>query len=276
MKALGRLKKWFVDSIRVRTRSVLAITLATLFGVANAVGDAFLPTLQGDFSVGAWIWALVSVSVAVLVIVDEVHRIRDEPTVTALNERLTKANSALTDTDVELTNLFETILEQQVFKYNNLGPTERVAFYALDDKRFVRLARFAVRPDYARPGRTFLRKDFGCVGRAWSSKQHEYYTSHPKGSASAHADWQVDTFGLHRQEAEQLTMKTWSYASYVLHRRASSKVFGVLVFESTETDVLDRGKLRRFVKSERGAQFSAVAERVSDLQKPSIAANAGF
>jgi hypothetical protein len=274
-RVAGQVWRWLKMAFRERPRLVVSVFGAAVLGAFGYLGEAISAAINGDFDSSAWIWAVLALAISGVILYDEVKKTLDEPNLDQLNRKLRKADERFGDIEVELAGVLRLIMREQVFDPNGLDATERVAVYARDKKRFIRLERVEINPDYATSGKHFLRDGYGCVGQAWKSPRQFYFCDDMSDNREEWIIQQMNRFSLQRQEAEQLTMQTRCYAAFVLHD-ANSEAFAVLVFESTQTYVLKLEALQAFVHSPAGKQFARIAARVAAMKKPSIASEAGF
>lgn len=144
------------------------------------------------------------------------------------------------------------IIEMQLEEVStqlNFGNSERVSIYKHHDNNFIMLGRYSKSPIYNEPGRSIYGKGAGCIGQAFNEGE-SYLKDLPNPEIDPEGyenvlkkDWKID-----KSITKKFTMKSRSLVAYAVESSVSpKKTIGVVVFESTEPDKLDKDEIKKLL-----------------------------
>lgn len=146
------------------------------------------------------------------------------------------------------------------------GDTERVSVYRHDDGKFALLCRYSKNPIYQRRGRPFYPDNEGCIGKAWREGE-DYIDDLPDPEHSSRdyeerlrRDWNIPA-----ETTRNFKMKSRSYAALAIENHRDERV-GVMVFESTRTDVLKSDQIKAVFLTTEAKRFAKFIESVKPFE----------
>lgn len=177
--------------------------------------------------------------------------------VTGLAEALNSTQEELQEQKSETNKLNKELVTtwlKTASKNLELNSTERATIYYEFDEAFYLLARHSINPEYAKIHRQKFPLNQGVIGKSW---QHGCHVEKDCPNSKNYDDYEkylIETYEYEKDKINTLTMKSCRYVALAI---VDAEVhIGVIVFESTESDFLEKNdsenKIREYCKNYQG------------------------
>lgn len=257
---LLKLAVWFEDywtQILITTGSV---------GLALA---GILPGLQG--SSWSWLWSkpygyLFMISV-LLTVGGGIASWQQAPGIQTLKEKVAKQEDAL----VRAHNGYYELLEyelQILFEILQFTSNERISVYKHEGQTFTMLGRYSSNPVSCQTGRGIYPDDQGCIGVAWRDGK-AFVDDLPSPGQQKYFSRLEKEWNINKDVANNLRMKSQSYAAYAIQSYNNGRRIAVIVFESINPGTINDDELQKILKYGESRRIALFLERMNGLEPAS-------
>jgi hypothetical protein len=157
---------------------------------------------------------------------------------------------------------------------------DRISVYRHQDNTFTMVGRYAVLPDYDKPGRGAYPVGQGVIGSAWRAGDGKCVVQDmpdPITDLESYCSRSKDDWNLPSAVTKKLGMKSRSVAAFALNDHTNSTRSAIIVFESTEPGRFSVDTLEHHVNGTTGKDIAHLLKILGE-REPSLtfAASKGF
>lgn len=257
---LSWFREWLVDYAPVFLTAMSGIGFASVGVLLNSG-----PETEG-IQTFLWSWpGIVYIVAAIFIILGSLLGARQARELRSLKEK----TEALEDQELDYYEHFAVELKLILKDTWGYKRTERISVYRHWGKVFQMIGRFSENSDYAEPGRAVYPADQGVIGKAWSNGTAvadlpDYSTEPDRYYEVLEDDWGID-----RDTAKNLTMKSSSLAACVLYDPKGVNQVAVVVVESTEVGILRKSEVLQELQEKEGKRIYEFLEKMQ-LEEPNL------
>jgi hypothetical protein len=139
------------------------------------------------------------------------------------------------------------------------------------------IGRYSEDPVYNKRGRSLYPDDEGVIGAAWRSGEATADLPDPEEQKELYYQILQEEWNIDRATAEQFEMKSQSFVAKALYDPKGFQRVAIVVVESTQAGILDKGKVLRALETTEGKRIYQFLERKQSLEPdPGYAREEGY
>ncbi len=250
---LSRIWGWFVDYVSVLLTAMSGIGFAFVGILLNSG-----PETEGVLTFLLSFPGVVFTVAAVFIILGSLLGARQARELRALKAGMAE----LKDQELDYYEHFATELKLILKDTWGYGDTERISVYRRWGKAFQMIGRYSENPDYAEPGRAIYPANEGVIGKAWTEETAVADLPNFKVEPDRYYETLENEWGISRDTAENLTMKSSSYAACALSDPKGVNRVAIVVVESTEVGILRKSEVLQELQGKEGKRIYEFLEKM--------------
>ena len=201
---------------------------------------------------------------------------RLEQEIAAARGKINDAQQSAFEMGQGYTDVLAAHLQAITHDVSGFDSSARVSLYRHLGDRFSLLGRYSPNPDYRKPGRSHYPEGQGCIGKAWTDGEAEDRLPDPATDSAGYQQILSKRWKIPGSIAKTMRMKSCRIVAFAVENAERTRV-GVIVFESTRSDVLESEVLRDVVRGPDGRVLAAFVEKMRPFEaSPSVARREGF